>query len=150
MLSRTVPTKTWCSWVTSATSVRSTSSGSATSSTPPTVTEPVRGPLIPDSSRPSVDLPEPLGPTIASRSPASRSSVDPVQHVVALAVGEPQVPTDQLRPVRPLVAGLPVLRHLGDAQQPGGRGDADLQPVHVADQPVQRLDQRLDVQQSPR
>ena len=77
MLSRTLPTKTWCSWVTSATSVRSTSSGSAVSSTPPTVTDPVRGPLIPASNRPSVDLPDPLGPTIASRSPGRSARSTP-------------------------------------------------------------------------
>ena len=77
MLSRTDPTKTWCSWVTRATSVRSTGSGRVVSSTPPTVTDPVRGPLIPDSSRPSVDLPDPLGPTMASRSPGRRARSTP-------------------------------------------------------------------------
>ena len=50
-LSRTDPMKTWCSCVTRATSVRSWSSGSEVSSTPPTVTDPVRGPWMPDSSR---------------------------------------------------------------------------------------------------
>ena len=77
MFSRRLPTNTWCSWVTRATSVRRTGSGSFVASTPPMRTVPSRGALMPASSRPSVDLPEPDGPTIASRSPGSRSSVTP-------------------------------------------------------------------------
>ena len=67
-----------------------------------------------------------------------------------LAVGEAQVLPDQVRPVRPVGPGDAVLGHLGDAEQPARRGDPDLQPVHLADQPVERAAQRLDVQQRGR
>ena len=76
-LSASVPTKTCCSWVTSATSRRSVSSVRSTSRTPPTSTRPVRAGWIPASRRPSVDLPAPDGPTTATRSPGSRSRSSP-------------------------------------------------------------------------
>ena len=97
---------------------------------------------MPDSSRPKVDLPGPLGPTLA-RGQLQR---DPVQHLLALPVGEPQIASSQLSPGRLLVTGNPVLRHLSDAEQPGRRGHPDLQSVQVADQSIQRLDQRLQIQ----
>ena len=78
-LSTRVPTKTWCSWVTSATSPRSCSSSRSTIRTPPTSTRPERGPSMPASSRPRVDLPAPEGPTMASRSPGARSSATPLR-----------------------------------------------------------------------
>ena len=46
---------------------------------------------MPASSRPSVDLPAPDGPTMAIRSPTPTRQVDAVQHVAALDVGEPHV-----------------------------------------------------------
>ena len=39
--------------------------------------EPERGPWMPDRSRPRVDLPDPEGPTIASRSPCASSRSTP-------------------------------------------------------------------------
>ena len=72
-LSATVPTNTWCSWVTRATWRRSSSSVRSVSDTPPTVTLPEVGGLMPASIRPSVDLPDPEGPTTASRSPGTSS-----------------------------------------------------------------------------
>ena len=69
-----------------------------------------------------------------------------MQHVVALAVGEPQVLADQVGAVRQVVAGDPVRRHLGDAEQPARRRGADLEPVDLADQPVERAAERLDVE----
>ena len=146
MLSRTEPMKTWCSWVTSATSVRSTSSGRSTSSTPPTLAEPVRGRLMPDSSRPSVDLPDPLGPDDGQPLAGAEPEVDAVQHVVALAVGEAEVLADEVDAVGQPVAGRAVRPDLGDAEQPARGRRADLEPVDLADQPVERVAQRLDVQ----
>ncbi len=69
---------------------------------------------------------------------------------MTLAVGEAQVLPDQVRPVRPVGPGGAVLRHLRDAEQPAGRGDPDLQSVHLADQSVERAAQRLDVEQRGR
>ena len=63
-----------------------------------------------------------------------------------IAIRETQIPPDQLVAHRQLVAGLAILWNGGDAKQPGGRGDADLQPVDIADQPIQRLHQGLHVQ----
>ena len=76
----------------------------------------------------------------------AQREVDAVQHVVALAVGEAQVLADQVGPGGQVGPGHPVLRHLRDAEQPAGRGGADLEPVHLADQPVERAAERLDVQ----
>ena len=101
---------------------------------------------MPESRRPRVDLPEPLGPTMASRSPTPQAQVDAVQHVVALAVGEAEVVADQVDAVGQPVAGLAVGPDLGDAEQPARRRGADLEPVDLADQPVERVAQRLDVQ----
>ena len=72
--------------------------------------------------------------------------VDAVQHVVTLAVGEPEVVADQLGTVGQVGAGLAVGRHLGDAEQAARRGGADLEPVDLADQAIERTAQRLDVQ----
>ncbi len=83
---------------------------------------------------------------MARRSPDAESQVDAVQHVVPLAVGEAEVVADQVGAVGQPVAGLAVGPHLGDAEQPARRRGADLQPVDLADQPVQRVAQRLDVQ----
>ena len=82
---------------------------------------------------------------MASRSPVRRSQVDAVQHVVALAVGEAQVLADQVGAVGQLGAGDAVGRHLGDAEQAARRRGADLEPVDLADEPVERAAQRLDV-----
>ncbi len=68
-LSRTDPRKTWCSCVTSTTCRRSRSGSSDATGTPPTVTLPAAGASTPASSRLSVVLPAPDGPTTASRSP---------------------------------------------------------------------------------
>ena len=74
--SRSVPTKTWCSWVTSAT----WPAGRPAAARQPDAADghrPVRGAWMPASSRPRVDLPAPDGPTIASRSPARTSRSTP-------------------------------------------------------------------------
>ena len=55
---------------------------------------------MPASSRPSVDLPAPDGPTMAIRSPDADVEVDAVQHVAALDVGEPHVVGVELLAVR--------------------------------------------------
>ena len=55
---------------------------------------------MPASSRPSVDLPAPDGPTIAIRSPTPTDEVDAVQHVAALDVREPDVLGVELLAVR--------------------------------------------------
>ena len=68
-LSVTEPTNTWCSWVTSETTACRSFSGMRVTAAPPILTAPDDGGLIPATSRPSVDLPAPEGPTIARVSP---------------------------------------------------------------------------------
>ena len=151
MLSRTVPTNTWCSWVTRATSVRSTSSGSAVSSTPadgdrtgPRPVDPGQQPAERRLARAArADDRQPLaGPQL---------EINPVQHVVIVAVREPQIPA------RPAVARPAarrrhaILRHGRDPEQPAGRGDA--RPAagrRCGSAGRERLDQRLDVQRGRR
>ena len=144
--SASVPTKTWCSWVTSTTCLRRSSSGRSTSGTPPTVTRPVRGGWMPASSRPSVDLPAPDGPDHGQPLARAQVEVDAVQHVVAVAVGEPHVGDLDVLVARRLVARLPVVRDELDAEDPGQGGGADLHLVQPRDQPVDRVDQLHGVQ----
>ena len=94
---------------------------------------------MPDSRRPSVDLPGPAGPDDRQPLAGAQPQVDAVQHVVALAVGEAEVLGGQLDPVGQPVAGLAIGRHLGDAEQAAGRGRAHLQAVDLADHGVERL-----------
>ena len=105
---------------------------------------------MPDSRRPSVDLPDPLGPTMASRSPGAEPQVDAVEHVVSLAVGEAEVLADEVGAVGQPVAGGAVGPDLGDPEQAAGGRRADLEPVDLADQPVERIGQRLDVEHGRR
>ena len=74
--------------------------------TPPTVTSPVRGGWMPASSRPSVDLPAPDGPTMASRSPAPTSRSTPCSTSRPVDVGEADVVGVELL-VRRARAGRP-------------------------------------------
>ncbi len=69
-----------------------------------------------------------------------------MEHVVVGPVGEPQVTTHELDPVGQGVARLTVRGHLGDPQQARGRRGPHLEPVDLADQPVERVAERLDVQ----
>ena len=69
MLSSTVPWKSHVSWLTSAMRRRIWSRLSARRSRPPIATRPRSGSWNRSKSRAIVDLPAPLGPTIATRSP---------------------------------------------------------------------------------
>ena len=73
-----------------------------------------------------------------------------MQHVVALAVGEAEVLADQSGPSGSSVPAIAVGGYLGDAEQPARGGRTDLQPVDLADEPVERTAQRLDVQDGGR
>ena len=144
--SRRVPTKTWCSWVTSATCPRRSASGSSTRPTPPTVTEPVRGGWMPASSRPRVDLPAPEGPDHGEPGARFDVEVDAVQHVAAVDVGEADVGGVDLLAVGLLAGHAAVVGDLSDAEEPGERGGADLELVEDRHDPVDGVDEHLDVE----
>ncbi len=72
--------------------------------------------------------------------------VDAVQHVAPLDVREPHVVGVELLAVRLAAADLAVVGHLGDAEQPGQRGGAELELVEDRDDPVDRVDQHLHVE----
>ena len=105
---------------------------------------------MPASSRPSVDLPAPGRADHGDPLADPDVEVDAVQHVAALDVGEPDVVGVDLLAVGCGAGDLAVVGHLGDAEQPGQRGGADLQLVEDADDPVDRVDQHLHVERRRR
>ena len=107
---------------------------------------PVRGPCTPASSRPSVDLPAPGRADDREPLAGPDGEVEPVQHVAARAVGEADVVGDSRSPAGSAPLGRAVVRHVGDADEPGQRGRADLQLVEPAEQPVERVEQQLHVE----
>ena len=72
--------------------------------------------------------------------------VEAVQDVATGQVGEPDVGRDQPLTVGAGSGGTAVGGHVGDPDQPGQRGGADLQLVDPAEQPVERVDEQLHVQ----
>ena len=101
---------------------------------------------MPAISRPSVDLPAPDGPTMASRSPGTRSRETP------LSTSRPdryayRTSSTSSRPSRG-VSPLAVRSggHVGDPDDPGERGGADLDLVEPHEQLVEGHGQRLDVE----
>ena len=105
---------------------------------------------MPASSRPSVDLPAPDGPTMAIRSPTADVEVDAVQHVAAVDVGEPDVVGVDPLVRRLRAADVAVVGDVRDAEQPGQRRRTDLELVEDADDPVDRVDQHLHIERRGR
>ena len=144
-----VPTKTWCSWVTSATWPRRSSSGSSTSADAAD-RRPSRCAAggCPRAAGRASTCRRPDGPTIASRSPGLDVEVDAVQHVAALDVGE----ADVRRRRCSLAVGLArrsASRSSGTSATPSSRASearADLELVEPREQPVDRVDELLHVE----
>ncbi len=75
---------------------------------------------------------------------------DPVQHVAARDVGVADVVRAQPVVLGLLAARRAVGRHVGDADEPGERGAADLHLVEPREQPVDRVGELLDVEHDRR
>ena len=151
--SASVPTKTCCSCVTSATSCRSVSSGRSTSRTPPTSTRPARGGWIPASRRPSVDLPAPGRPDHCDALAGLEVEVDAVEDVAVVDVRVADVVRAQAVVLGPLAGRGAVGRDLRDPDETRERGRADLDLVEPGDQAVDGIGERRDVERdrpSPR
>ena len=78
--------------------------------------------------------------------PWAQVEVDPVEHVPAGGVGEADVPGDQLLADRPAAGDLPVGRHVGDPEQAGEGGRADLEVVEPGQDHVQGIDELAHVE----
>ena len=76
----------------------------------------------------------------------AQRQVDAVQHVAAGAVGVADVLRGERSPSGVGAGARPVGGDLGDAEQPGQRGAADLELVEPGQQPVERVDELLDVE----
>ena len=114
--------------------------------TPPTVTEPVRGGWMPASSRPSVDLPAPDGPTIAIRSPT------PTDRSMPCRTSRPSTyenRTSSASSFSPTGSRAADLRSSGTCATPSSRA-SDAAPTwsssRIDDDPVDRVDEHLHVE----
>ena len=101
---------------------------------------------MPASSRPSVDLPAPDGPTTATRSPGSRSRSMPCRTSRPGDVRVAHVLGAQPVALGPVVGRVAVGRDADDADEAGERRRADLDLVEPGDQPVDGVGEHDDVE----
>jgi hypothetical protein len=72
--------------------------------------------------------------------------VDAVQHIVAVAIGEPHPSRVETFVPRLPPGWCPVVRHLSDTEQPSERRTPYLELVEPGQQPVEWLDELLDIE----
>ena len=140
-----VPTKTWCSCVTSATSWRSDSSGRSTRRTPPTSTRALARRMDAGEQAPEGRLAGARRPDDGDALARLEVEIDAVQHVAAVDVRVPHVLRREPLVGRLVVGRGAVGRDVRDPDQARERGCADLDLVEPRDQAIDRVGELHDV-----
>ena len=145
--SRSVPRKTWCSWVTRATcSAQFVQRQVDQRTRRPHVTVPVRGRGRPRAAGPGWTCRRRTGPRWPAAHPGAPSARPRAAHPVRPHRSSGRRRRRGARRPAAAAVGATVVGDLGDAEQPGQRGLADLQLVQPRQHPVHRVDQLLHVE----